>query len=69
MEAHSIDLSRFMAKTSKEEMEQPVKAQNLESEAKMHYDKEDLIQFHELGLEKPLVKACSDLDFDHPTII
>jgi len=37
--------------------------------AKEHYDPDDLIQFHELHLAKPLVKACSDLDFDHPTII
>ena len=41
----------------------------MKSEAKMHYDKEDLIQFHELMLSKPLIRACSDLDYDHPTII
>ena len=28
-----------------------------------------MIQFHELMLAKPLVKACSDLEYEHPTII
>jgi ATP-dependent RNA helicase DDX27 len=37
--------------------------------AKEHYDKEDLIQFHELNLSKPLVRACSELDYEHPTVI
>jgi 5,10-methylenetetrahydrofolate reductase len=40
-----------------------------EAVTQMHYDKEDLVQFHELMLSKPLVKACSELDYDHPTII
>ena len=35
----------------------------------LHYDKDDLVQFHELMLSKPLVKACSELDYDHPTVI
>jgi superfamily II DNA/RNA helicase len=35
----------------------------------LFYDKDDLIQFHELMLAKPLVKACSDLEYEHPTII
>ena len=39
------------------------------NQAKLHYDKDDLVQFHELMLAKPLVKACTDLDYDHPTII
>jgi superfamily II DNA/RNA helicase len=39
------------------------------NQAKLFYDKDDLVQFHELMLAKPLVKACSDLDYDHPTII
>jgi len=51
---------------SKNEPEKEIKPIN---EARLHYDKDDLIQFHELGLEKPLVKACTDLDYDHPTII
>ena len=38
-------------------------------EAKQHYDKEDLTVFQELMLAKPLVRACSDLEYDHPTII
>ena len=37
--------------------------------AKDHYDKEDLIQFHELLLSKPLVRACSEMDYEHPTVI
>lgn len=37
--------------------------------SQFHYDKEDLVQFHELMLSKPLVKACSELDYDHPTVI
>jgi superfamily II DNA/RNA helicase len=35
----------------------------------MHYDKEDLISFHELLLGKPLTKACADLNYEHPTVI
>lgn len=38
-------------------------------EAAFHYDKEDLVQFHDLLLQKPLIRACSDLDYQHPTII
>lgn len=39
------------------------------NEAKLHYDSSDLVQFHELNLDKPLVKAVRDLDYEHPTII
>ena len=35
----------------------------------MHYDKEDLISFHQLFISKPLTKAASDLDYEHPTVI
>jgi superfamily II DNA/RNA helicase len=38
-------------------------------EKKFKYDKEDLISFHELFLSKPLVKACTSLEYDHPTRI
>jgi ATP-dependent RNA helicase DDX27 len=41
---------------------------NKEAKA-MHYDKEDLISFHELLLGKPLTKACADLNYEHPTVI
>ena len=34
----------------------------------MHYDKEDLISFHSLFLAKPLTKACSELEYEHPTV-
>jgi ATP-dependent helicase YprA (DUF1998 family) len=37
--------------------------------ARIHYDKEDLISFHQLFISKPLAKAAQDLDFEHPTVI
>jgi ATP-dependent RNA helicase RhlE len=51
----------------KEEQFNPKKAGA--AEAKRHYDKEDLISFHQLFISKPLVKACQDLDYEHPTVI
>jgi superfamily II DNA/RNA helicase len=47
------------------ELEHQVQATN----AKEHYDKDDLIQFHELMLSKPLVRACSEMEYEHPTVI
>ena len=39
-------------------------------EAKLlHYDKEDLISFHGLCVSKSLTKACSELEYEHPTVI
>ena len=35
----------------------------------LHYDKEDLISFHSLYISKPLAKACSELEYEHPTVI
>ena len=35
----------------------------------LHYDKEDLISFHNLFINKCLTKACSELEYDHPTVI
>ena len=35
----------------------------------MHYDKEDLISFHSLYISKVLAKACSELEYEHPTVI
>ena len=66
LEEKGIDLSHeklIQEQAGDEEIPQPT------ASAKAHYDKEDLIMFHELNLSKPLVKACSDLDFDHPTVI
>lgn len=40
-----------------------------EPSAKEHYDEEDLIQFTDLAMSKPLVRACTELGYDHPTII
>ena len=37
--------------------------------AKHHYDKDDLISFHQIFISKALVKACQDLDYEHPTVI
>jgi hypothetical protein len=46
--------------------EQPVKI----NEAKvLHYDKEDLVTFHSLFISKPLTKAASELEYEHPTVI
>ena len=35
----------------------------------MHYDREDLVSFHELMISKALTKAASELEYDHPTVI
>lgn len=37
--------------------------------AKVHYEKDDLLSFHDLMLSRPLVKACNVLEYDHPTRI
>lgn len=37
--------------------------------AKVHYEKDDLLSFHDLLLSRPLVKACNALEYDHPTRI
>ena len=68
---HSIDMSKEMAKLFEEEKLDDFTAHHQlpGRTAKIHYDKEDLIQFHELMLSKPLVRACSDLDYEHPTVI
>ncbi len=57
------------------EQPQPQKAKEqknnakFKTDAKIHYDKEDLISFHQLFISKPLVKACFDLEYEHPTVI
>jgi hypothetical protein len=38
-------------------------------EGKMHYDNEDFLSFNRLFLSKPLIKACSDIGYEHPTVI
>jgi len=35
----------------------------------MHYVKEDLVTFHSLFVSKAISKACSELDYEHPTVI
>lgn len=60
----------------KEDPKKPLKAapkqasqQKPGTHAKIHYEKDDLISFHDLFLSRPLVKACNSLDYDHPTRI
>jgi superfamily II DNA/RNA helicase len=64
MEELSIKKPKQEAETKEDSL--PEVAVN---QAKLFYDKDDLVMFHDLMLAKPLVKACSDLDYDHPTII
>lgn len=56
---------------SKQAASQPAKKvkPKVGTAAKVHYEKEDLISFHDLFLSRPLVKACNNLEFDHPTRI
>ena len=72
LDENEIDMSDEVKKNTtlkKEKDEEKLTNELKNNEAKLHYDKDDLIQFHELMLSKPLVKACSDLDYDHPTIV
>jgi len=63
-------MSKEMAKLFEEDKLDDFTAHHIvPTGAKEHYDKEDLIQFHELMLSKPLVRACSELDYEHPTVI
>ena len=66
LKENNIDMSNELKENVRDEAFKHVKPQN---QAKLFYDKDDLIQFHELMLAKPLVKACSDLEYEHPTII
>ena len=66
LKANDIDMSSETKLNARDETFKHVKPIN---QAKLFYDKDDLIQFHELMLAKPLVKACSDLEYEHPTII
>lgn len=66
---YKIDMSGEMARLFEDEKLENFTAHQNVSSAKEHYDKEDLIQFHELMLSKPLVRACSELDYEHPTVI
>ena len=47
----------------------PVKKGEVGPAPKPKYLKEDLISFYELFISKPLVKACTALEYDHPTSI
>jgi len=69
MEQHRVTMpedietfrSQFEAKEEKEE--------EIKEDPTIHYDKEDLISFHQLFISKPLVKAAHDLEYEHPTVI
>lgn len=67
LQNHNIEIPEEMKNLNEDrvELEHQVQTTN----AKEHYDKEDLIQFHELQLSKPLVRACSDMEYEHPTVI
>ena len=67
LEKYNIKVEKITFEEKGEKVEAPKHLVN--QEAKMHYDKDDLTVFQELMLAKPLVRACSDLEFDHPTII
>jgi len=71
LEQLGVDMEKEMAQQalSKGKDDPALTSLAKNTEAKMHYDKDDLIQFHELMLSKPLIRACSDLDYEHPTII
>ena len=58
------------AKQDKEENEDDKDQDEiLKENAKIHYDKEDLISFHQLFISKPLTKAALELEYEHPTVI
>jgi len=57
-------------KFTKKDAEAAVTEEKKINEAKlMHYDKEDLVSFHQLFISKALTKAASELEYDHPTVI
>lgn len=71
------EICRNLNKTSSEETKieqikrgsKPKKGSKVGAYAKIHYEKDDLISFHDLFLSRPLVKACNSLEYDHPTRI
>ena len=71
---HKIELPKEIL-SWKEDRERPEQEgenpeeQALKATKQMHYDKEDLISFHQLFISKPLTKAAADLDYEHPTVI
>ena len=70
LKVHNIEMpemAELMNQSEKLNLEHQMAAQA--GNAKEHYDKDDLIMFHELMLSKPLVRACSELEYEHPTVI
>ena len=50
-------------------VKEPEQQKVLPNEPKANYDEEDLIGFDQLLLAKPLVRACTELGYEHPTVI
>ena len=66
------ELQKFIEQNdskSAADAEKEIEAEEVAFDPKIHYDKEDLISFHQLFISKPLSKAAHDLDYDHPTVI
>ena len=61
------ELSKLMTAGTTAEDQEEVKEEQFD--ATIHYDKEDLISFHQLFISKPLAKAAQELDYEHPTVI
>ena len=67
------ELQKFIeqseSKSAADAANKEIEAEEEAFDPKIHYDKEDLISFHQLFISKPLSKAAHDLDYDHPTVI
>lgn len=68
---HGLNLPAELVafRNSKNDTEENKVVEMAKEDPKIHYDKEDLISFHQLMISKPLTKAAHDLDFEHPTVI
>ena len=69
LEAQGQDIKDLIASFEKDRPKDNKQEKLIEPSAKEHYDEEDLVQFTELAMSKPLVRACTELGYDHPTII
>ena len=64
-----VSIPAFLRPISGAKEDPAVEEKETKEAARIHYDKEDLISFHQLFISKPLTKAAQDLDFEHPTVI
>ena len=73
IKAHKLtlpdELLKFIEDKGKGEVEKGDEVEETVEDPTIHYDKEDLISFHQLFISKPLTKAAHDLDYEHPTVI